>query len=250
MPIYKYVSPDTGLKYLGGWRLRYTRPADLNDPFEIDLRVRASVSTAAPNARSPATEEIRRQLAGLGRMVEDLQSGLAATAANDIAILCFTRTRRHLLMWGHYAVSHSGMLLEFDETHACFRRDAGEHPLADICGKVGDVVYSDDRPSIPTLDADSVRRAAHTKSLEWAYEQEVRLLWPLTLADHYADANGQVALLDVPPAAMRSITFGHYCTPQTRAGAEAILTREASHVTRFQAVPNRDEFRLDYKPCV
>jgi hypothetical protein len=226
--------------------MRYTRPADLNDPFEIALNARFPDKHPSKPG-SPSLQLLNESLAAFRRSVEDLQSGLARTGVLDVGILCFTRTRHHLLMWGHYAVSHTGMLLEFEESHPCFHRECGTHALGSILGKLGDVVYSDTRPSITTLDADNVRRSAYTKSLEWAYEQEVRLLWPIGRADRYA-ANSGIALYDVPASALKSVTFGYYSTPETRGSAESILKREAPQVTVLRAEPNRDEFRLDYVP--
>jgi hypothetical protein len=250
MPIYKYVSPDSGLKYLDSWKLRCTKPGDLNDPFEISLRMRAEEGSAPPATGSKATELVRDAWADFKRVSADgLLDPLAALAADDLGILCLTRTPGHLLMWGHYAASHSGLLLEFDQTHACFRRDAGRHSFAAICGSLGDVVYSDRRPSIATLDLESVKRVAYTKSLEWAYEQEVRLLWPTLRADAYAGPDGKLALLEVPASALRSVTFGHYCSATTRLSAEGLLKQHAPHVKRYKAAPNRDEFRLDRVAC-
>jgi len=250
MPIYKYVSPDTGLKYLDSWKLRCTKPGDLNDPFEISLRMRAEEGAALPATGSKATELARGAWADFKRFSEDrLLDPLAALAADDLGILCLTRTPGHLLMWGHYAASHSGLLLEFDPSHACFERKVDGHAFEHICGRLGDVVYSDRRPSIAALDLESIRRVAYTKSLEWAYEQEVRMLWPTRRADLHGGPDGKLALLEVPAPALVSVTFGHFCSASTRSSAEGLLKQHAPHVRKYRAVPNRDEFRLDTVVC-
>jgi hypothetical protein len=250
MPIYKYVSPDTGLKYLESWKLRCSLPRDLNDPFEISLRVRVPGLGGGPKgAVSPQVQAIQSLMADTVAGVQDMQDALARMTVEGIGILCFTRSPGNLLMWAHYAGSHAGLLLEFDETQPCFNRRIDTHARAAICGTLGKVVYSARRPSITTLDTEGLRLSAYTKSLEWGYEEEVRLLWPTRLADAYADESGKVALLEVPASALRSVTFGCYCGDDTRNRAEALLEQNAPHVQQLDAVPHRDEFRIDRVRC-
>jgi Protein of unknown function (DUF2971) len=96
-------------------------------------------------------------------------------------VLCLSRSPKSLLMWGHYAEDHMGAVLEFDGGHPYFKRTLGH---SEELGRLFPVRYSDVRPTVTGGDdEDTFANLALTKALPWAYEQEVRLLWPLDHAD-------------------------------------------------------------------
>lgn len=135
------------------------------------------------------------------------QSALHLALPKFMGVLCLSGSSKHPLMWAHYTNSHQGALLEFDDAAPCFNRQRNED---DDFGKLHRVWYSDSRPTLfKESSAGALVTFALTKALEWAYEQELRLLWPLEHADRAVDANGRsVHLINVPATALRSITIG------------------------------------------
>lgn len=142
-----------------------------------------------------------------------------------VGVLCMSGSDKHPLMWGHYAESHKGALLEFNANAPCFNRRRHDEDEFGYLRRVG---YSETRP---TLDVDgsaeeSFASLALTKPLEWAYEQELRLLWPLSFADDQVEAAlGPIHLIKIPSSALMSITVG--CKADN-----AFLTEVIQHVLK------------------
>ena len=83
-----------------------------------------------------------------------------------LSICCFSRNPLSIPMWAHYAESHTGMVLVFD-----IERDA------DAFMRPIDVLYERDFPRYDALvDSSDLSKVVRTKSIEWEYEQEMRIL--------------------------------------------------------------------------
>jgi hypothetical protein len=86
--------------------------------------------------------------------------------------------------------------------------------------------------------------------LEWAYEQELRLLWPLELADRRVEMpEGSIHLLDVPPAALLSVTLG--CKAADRFAVEIVRlisdVGAKAKISIRKAVVDETAFSLNYR---
>ncbi len=103
--------------------------------------------------------------------------------------------RTNLLMWSHYAASHSGFVIEFDSKF--------------IPGlEIKKVEYSDCRDflTFEDIDENKFHKVFYKKSNEWAYEQEYRAALPLSEAAKIVD--GKFHLFAFDKKSIRSITFG------------------------------------------
>jgi hypothetical protein len=80
-------------------------------------------------------------------------------------VFCLTPHPDMSLMWSHYADKHRGVCLEFDARHA-------------VIGNAWQVQYSDALPmlDILALTGESAFRILVTKSPDWRYENEYRIL--------------------------------------------------------------------------
>jgi hypothetical protein len=174
------------------------------------------------------------------------QAAIHQSLPKAIGVLCLSGSGKHPLMWAHYADSHTGALLEFDESAPCFNRQRAPE---DDFGKLRRVWYSDTRPSLRGSD-DAFVALALTKALEWAYEQELRLLWPLSQADQtIADDPGQqIHLINVPATALKSVTLG--CKAPSSFGAEVLKlvtgTGRAASIKVRRASIDDTAFALNY----
>jgi hypothetical protein len=141
-------------------------------------------------------------------------------------ILCLTRRPDNLVMWAHYAAAHRGFLLEFDPENGFFNRSSVWHldwtwmeemPLS--CpgfGNLRDVQYSEQRPT--TMNSDEVPLDSFfVKSPDWAYEEEVRIILPLSDAA-YKSEQRDMHLFSFPAEAITGVILG--------AGAANVLTEE------------------------
>jgi hypothetical protein len=258
--IYKYVSSHSGLHYLVNWRLRLSPASALNDPFEFELVVseryenafRAQLEVLYTQLDREADRTREERLAQWKRSEEAAPERQRASLAEamteaykaSLGVLCLTRTQRHLLMWSHYAEGHRGMLLEFDDENACFRRNV---PGTEFQGRLIPVTYSDSRPPVTSGTADAIARCLTSKALEWAYEQEVRMFLPLSAADPpvTVEANGTpLHLIDIPPVALRSVTLG--CLSNDKEKVVQALRGTADHVIIRASSIDIREYRLHY----
>jgi hypothetical protein len=189
MKIYKYLPISDGSKaILNQGTLKFSSSDDFNDPFDCittydidasmkyfesrkDIFLRASSHLKlSPSQR---IENKRKMYYGIKR---SLASG---EFHNDIikrlGICCFSKKSDNILMWSHYAENHTGFVIEFDVNF--------DEPMThydDIESKlIGyDIIYQNDMPIIKAGkgDFESVKDVFLTKSLDWSYEDEYRVL--------------------------------------------------------------------------
>jgi len=141
--VYKFLSAQYGVEDIEKRRVKIATIDDLNDPYDL-----ACVDTAHP-ALDQALENFIRWFRG--------RRGL----------LCFSRNWDNILLWSHYACSHTGMCLGFDIPD---KQPDGDYGL--------DVAYQPNLlrpPRIEDVNFDFAQRFLRTKHDMWAYEQELRL---------------------------------------------------------------------------
>ena len=141
--VYKFISAEHGILNLKGGRLKLSTIDDLNDPFDL-----YSIDTTDP------------QIAQAVMM-------LVAQFKGSTGLLCFSRNWDNLLLWSHYAASHTGLCLGFDIP------DDSSGTSFDM-----DVLYQPNLLKIPDVNDikfDLANRLLRTKHESWSYEQEVRL---------------------------------------------------------------------------
>ena len=80
-------------------------------------------------------------------------------------IYCLARYPDRSLMWSHYANNHRGICLEFDASQA-------------VIGGAFQVAYREELPALDILASsnEAVFQVFLTKSLDWSYEKEYRIV--------------------------------------------------------------------------
>lgn len=225
--LFKYLSPAR-IDVLERLSIRFTQPSALNDPFESAILVDAS-----------AHHDIQSVVSGLRKQAEDegliptnqeeediLEQALAELEAhaNDLihpssigkqlvelinraqGVLSLSRTPDSLLMWSHYADSHKGFVLGLDESHEFFSMpDGNGRPTTPHS-----VIYTSRRQTVQVASEDFYERLLCYKSLEWAYEQEVRIFRTFGRnQDDFAKNDGNsIHLFDVPGDCIKEIYLG------------------------------------------
>lgn len=163
----------------------FAAPTSFNDPF--DLRPTLSVEAAAEQQRGHAVKLSRKRypdrseaeheqfaddllndvyhpdhIEGVRRFMEE---GIVRTLSK-VGLFCVSESRDNLLMWAHYANEHKGVCLVFDGLH-------------EQMAEAQKVQYSDLRipVNLITDHPDTmVDKALLTKSSQWKYEEEWRLI--------------------------------------------------------------------------
>ena len=147
-------------------------------------------------------------------------------AVDKIGILSLSEDPLNMLMWGHYAESHKGLCLKFavSESEAFF-------------GRAQTVVYSVDRPRFdPSLTGDTEAKNASaavlTKSIDWMYELEWRIL--NEGSDNYK----------FPRDKLVGIIFGYRMAKAEREQVSEMATKGNLGAVIYEAVPDQRKYRM------
>ena len=273
--LYKYVPYDRR-DVLENGLLRFTQPGDFNDPFELhpsfDLMSKADIAQlpeapgqegqTEPKARLLTPEALQSMMQtlmpGIQRTIAATVQGEGAYSLNNnqiaksifdskIGILSLTEAPDDLLMWAHYADSHRGFAIQFDERHDFFAPKAFE----DQTFSLTKVEYTNERPvrSYSTLNSPIV---FYRKSTAWAYECEWRLLRPLADASRVIDHEVYPrALFTIPFTAIRGIVIGVAVSHERRTTLGDLMSKpQLSHIKIFQARLSDNHYFLEIHPPI
>jgi hypothetical protein len=183
--LYKFIRIDWSKKcrldhLLIHAKLYQAHPTELNDPFECKpqfvwpltgcraAKIRAHLIKSAKKIgikKKSAEKRAAKAMSNPDSTEKIIRDAITRNYAN-LRICSFTETKENLLCWSHYANSHTGICVEFDATVL---------PIS----YAYKVKYLDDYPEIqyPHDDAVTAFRPALTKSKEWEYEQEYRIIF-------------------------------------------------------------------------
>lgn len=183
--IYKYFSARRGVEFIEKRIIRFTPPLFFNDPFEF----RPCLSTWSTGSYKSLDQELIELNCNLP--VSPLQD-IVSRINERVGILSLTEDSKNLLMWSHYAENHSGIVIEFKADHPFFTKEKLDSGLLNVFGKIN---YSERRPIVtaellrelnyqilsPTWSGWlSILQQKHdlffTKSKDWSYEREWRLI--------------------------------------------------------------------------
>lgn len=274
--LYKYLKPD-GLDLLKKQRVLAKPPNELNDPFEFtpvindkptDDKIWRKIShpdflqewwsragehipfeifkQQILDNKDSETAEHRRLLPKTSESYR--QDFIKSTGASS-ALVCFSRRNDGILLWSHYADAHKGFVVGFDVPLLLrsFGRDDGV---------LVEVLYRKARPKISLYanveEPNIVRRIVGTKSPEWKYEEEYRLIIPREkFKDIEGEKEGDPLFWSIKgnEQVVRSVIIGSRCDPKWKDELAAVLVEPAyQHVETFEAIPDKMSFLIHIKP--
>lgn len=189
---YKYLPFDEGsLRIITDGTIKFTRPSELNDPFDCSpdvntdgiedyLKTRPDILRRAGEALKLSQEQlIKEQPAMINRLKTAAESGMLGQPASDkVGICSLSRDPLNLLMWAHYARYHTGFVVEFDIPLVVADVDS---PPTDrfLDWLVPQVVEYEAAKPIVILSDDKdtkTRKQFLIKGEDWRYEQEERVI--------------------------------------------------------------------------
>jgi len=242
MILYKYLPPARS-DVLQHKKVRLTQPGDFNDPFEFRPQIQSAAS--ADNVRAYVEEHfetlVDQELAKYGALTglvagtnvrelllkqkamlpelfrllqPEVLRGVAPaidTLLNlNVGVLCLTEVRDSILMWGHYTDNHRGLVIGFDSTHPFFSR---RRSPSDEFGFLRQVIYQVHRPQVTLTDTASPAWF-QTKSPDWAYEKEWRIVRTLSEAEQRIEADPYpICLFEFSADAVREVVVGMRAAP-------------------------------------
>lgn len=176
MRLYYFTGAQFAISSIALRRLKVSRFADLNDPFEL-----LAVDIGERDLRAP----IRA----------------ARDRLNDASgLLCFSRAWRNPLLWGHYAEKHTGICLGFDVSD--YRAEKviyASKPMK---------ISIDSMTGEPKFTKANINRLKRTKFADWKYEDEVRLFLFL---DEATEESGLYFFPFCADLVLREVILGPRC---------------------------------------
>jgi len=151
-------------------------------------------------------------------------------------LFCVSRRNNSILMWSHYADNHRGAVIEFDLSHSPFNELEEFMRPVTYQNEKANFLYSPVKGKFHS----SILEVACTKSKDWEYEEETRMLFPVTAFDSRN-------FVYFEPHAIRHVYFGAKIRSDTRANLEILLhSPELRHVGITQTSVSADFYRLDF----
>ena len=210
-------------------------------PKELRALIPAHALQAFLEVQLPS---IQASLEGISaHMMPLLQERMARKLDELLGVMCLTEAANSLLMWAHYADSHQGFVVQFDETSPFFDRRVGPD---DELRHLRKVTYSSRRPSL-TLSEVKDGSAFLTKGLEWQYEAEWRMIVPLDGASKVIGSGPEaVHLFSFPAAAVTSVILGSRMADDKKAEIQAILSNfpQYAHTHCVQATIDNEHYLI------
>lgn len=213
MLLYKYSGPG-GLKILETASIRLTRPAAFNDPFDAN----------------PYLEKFDDPVL----MAANLQKNM-----RDVVILSLAENCDSLLMWAHYGVRHTGVLIGFDSEMRILARPTPTFSLFDA------VSYCHHRPTARTFTSVPDHELYFRKSSEWSYEREWRLVESILAIEGDVAAPAVHWPFDVATKSIREVVLGHRAGRLVPEVHTLLRQQRYEHVQLRLAIPDIRTFRLN-----
>lgn len=177
-----------------------------------------------------------------------------------LGILSLTKKPDHPLMWSHYAATHSGFVLVFNETHEFFSSALQQ---SDDVGGLHRIRYCSERPKFdPLIDMSRLEEMENseyfiswmdkvffTKSQEWEYEQEWRIINSLKHADKILTVpSGDVYLFHLPSSCIEGVILGQNMAPDKKEKIIEFMSFDDryKHTQLLQARSSTAEFKIEF----
>jgi hypothetical protein len=251
--VYKYLHPDR-IDVLENGLIRFTQASALNDPFEstpclADLKkdLRGRSQAIVDRYRSRGMEAVEAAL--LGELtIRDRLRQFEKDNTNNYAVLSLSEVWNNLLMWSHYCDSHRGFVIGLDSNHSFFQ--TRQFKRFSVLTRVK---YSQDRPVVPGLEQEWAALAEiifFTKSRDWAYEKELRMIANPEVADLVKEHLGEsIYLYRFPPESIKQVVIGCRAVPDLIVDLTRIIAEQYERVELFTATRSDSKFDLEIQPA-
>jgi len=222
--LYKYFPPER-IDVFETMMVSFTRPKWFNDPFELNPRILFEQSKKDKNKakkslydsytktdqtisfeeyQKEADERLKKQTEKylgpgfcLGEFV--LESQHLGRMNHSVGLFCLTKHPKNLLMWAHYASSHTGFVIELIQDELFW--DTTGFPLK--------VRYVNKRP-ILDLDSsdDEYMHTFLAKGKEWSYEDEYRIVGHFDDLKEVPIGNTSIYMGSIHPESIGRVIMG------------------------------------------
>ncbi len=243
MKLYRYLKLNENWKkwlpdILLNNKWKFTNPLSQNDPFDCKLKVDFLNGTdfefidylkmnAGKNTRNDA--EFLHSLRYKNSFLMD-----SILDDDPHFFLSFSKSPDNLLMWAHYADSHKGIVLgiEIDDPD-----NNKVHPIQYVEDFIGIKQLNEMQTAVDQTGNSKalVEHVLTEKSMDWAYEQEYRII-SREKEDVYPDIH------------VSQIIYGHKFGEKEKVWIKNLIQQHSLKIEQKKVELNRRRFKLDVVP--
>ncbi|MFB2561481.1 DUF2971 domain-containing protein [Sphingobium sp. sgz301303] len=234
---------DRAIQILRDQSIRFTQPGQFNDPFELcpTLDVarlkKTYLALLSVRRKKSAGKSEKEILAGLEDYLKSFGRALSAEVGK-VGILSLSARCDVPLLWSHYAGSHSGVAIGFRASAGLIGRPPKQS--GELFG-AGPVDYSTDRYVYPQPGRSAIAYMFR-KDICWAYEQEWRIVRPLTDLD---EAVPEIFVGRFPKEAVRCVVFGARTPSSIVHEILDIMRSDYPHAHQYRAGQSAEHFEME-----
>lgn len=216
-----------------------------SETFQFVDFLQALINSSSGTAELPELAEIKEQIRTASNEAMEKSRNLIS---KQCRVTCLSERMDSPLMWSHYANKHYGFCLEYDFTHTMVKRYPDLN-LAKIM--LLPVIYSEQRPlltkaitnpkilvqymktkKLPNEIIESIVYGMLFKSIDWAYEQEWRII----------GLNMETPFMKLPPA--RKLFLGANIEDSAKERLIAIAKKKRIPIFQMYLAP--DKYKFEY----
>lgn len=201
--LYKYYS-ELPINYFDAPNLKISPPETLNDPFEStipnNLKILTLKDTIDIYELGMTKNGKPRDSAIMAEIINEIEY---SQMLKNIGVISLSETPRNLLMWAHYANNHKGFCIGYDSNS--LNEESSLDERLPISSRPVKIMYDNCRFDFTNMSF-NVNSSYHeklksilyhvltTKSDEWIYEKECRMILPLNNCDKVIYTGGDKAI--------------------------------------------------------
>jgi hypothetical protein len=243
--VYKFIGDKSAVPFLLRGLIKFTPPAELNDPSElapnvihdevvksrerirkngytaedlVNLRRQENLFRLAPQFQAVKVPETPEQATALIRsrfydqisLLEQRLSDMLEGVSSEVGLFCLSLRYNSLPMWAHYARNAAGLVVEFVGLHEVFKGDD-----TGVLSQPSRVTYDRDRRSV-TFDTRSHESLFFAKFRDWRYEKEVRVVLPLADCRREKVGERHLHIREIPRECISRLILGWNMSKEDR----------------------------------
>lgn len=227
-----------------GQPLSSAMPVSQRLPSLTSLSLGISAAQPAREAQPPLTDLLAYRRLPVNAVRDSEEQRIIKSIDEKYGILSLTTLKDNLLMWAHYSAAHTGAVIGIDIEDSNFVQGNGGFQ------KQRKVEYKVCRPELPR-DEEVLMKHFFTKSIQWEYEKEyriVRLLENATATEHRSSGY-DIVLFNLPPSCIKELIFGARCNPETKEQIRDTIHKSAElkDISLWRANVSRSNFELTFE---
>lgn len=249
--LYKYYRDDISkLNTIKSNKMWYSAPIEFNDVFDCDISIdkkeifNSSLSLVKDKRTVREGSPMWRQLnKTISEAVKNLQQSFE-NMKSSMGIACLSEEYDSLLMWAHYANNHRGICVEYDLLE--INKQLTFSPVPMIYSERKNYLTSIDQIS---TDEDTTKvfvESITTKSPEWSYEKEWRIIRDDVACGSAWSSEKRGALLNM--ISPKSIILG--CMTKSEFAEEVRKYCEDCKINLYKMEKDNSLYRLNKVPIL